>query len=354
MLAAVAMPAADAPPRAFADADPLPYAEMLNAPLRWPRPAHLSEPLHAPTPKAARGLAVLGLSTVGDLLEHLPRDSREARTVAELRVGEQATVAVEVRSIVARAVRRRGMRPLVEAQVFDATGAMRAVFFNQPWLVEKYPPGTRLVLHGKAGEGGRFGVAHHAVGSDIGAGEPRAVEESDEGRGVSHYPAAEGISSTQLLALVRGARDALGDVVEPLPASLRHREGLADRATALCALHFPRSPNEAEKGRERLAFEELLLTQLVFLRRRTRRRALRGAPALDEPATLSARWLEQALPFALTAGQRDRGDWRGPRESVPDAAPADGGGWQRQDRGGAVGDAACRRARPAGRADGAH
>ncbi len=292
-------------PLAFARIDPLSTEDLLQAPLRWPRPSRLSEPLRVSSPKSAKGLAALGLDTVGDLLEHLPRDSREARTVAELRVGEQATVAVEVRSIAARAVRRRGMRPLVEAQVFDATGAMRAVFFNQPWLVEKYPPGTRLVLHGKAGEGGRFGVAHHAVGSDLGTGDLPVSEESGEGIGVSHYPATEGISSTQLLALVRGVRDALGDVIEWLPAALRHSEGLADRAAALAALHFPRHPDEAEGGRRRLAFEELLLTQLVFLRRRARRRALRDAPALEEPATLSVRWLEQALPFTLTAGQRE-------------------------------------------------
>ncbi len=291
--------------RAFAGTEALGSAEMLRAHLRWPRSSRLSEPLNAPTPKAARGLEALGLHTVGDLLEHLPRDSREARTVAELRVGEQATVAVEVRSIVARAVRRRGMRPLVEAQVFDATGAMRAVFFNQPWLVEKYPPGTRLVLHGKAGEGGRFGVSHHAQGSDLGSDEAQVAEEPGEGKGVSHYPATEGINSTQLLALVRDARDALGDVIEPLPAALRHREGLPDRAAALGALHFPRSSEEAEGGRRRLAFEELLLTQLVFLRRRARRRALRGAPALEEPPSLSARWLEKELPFTLTAGQRE-------------------------------------------------
>ena len=88
--------------------------------------------------------------TVGDLLEHLPRDSREARTVAALRRRRAGDRGGQVRSIAARPVRRRGMRPLVEASVFDATGTMRATFFNQPWLVERYPPGTRLLLHGKA------------------------------------------------------------------------------------------------------------------------------------------------------------------------------------------------------------
>ncbi len=286
-------------PRPFAGTGLLARSDMLLAPVRWPRPSRLREPLKAPTKKAAQALAALELHTVGDLLEHLPRDSREARSVAELRVGEQATVAVEVRSIMARPVRRRGMRPLVEAWVADATGAMRAVFFNQPWLVEKYPPGTRLVLHGKAGRRGDFGVAHHAVGSDVGTG-----EDEQTGGTVAHYPASEGISSTQILTLVQGARDALADVLEPLPAALRASERLPDRASALSALHFPERPQDAEAGRERLAFEELLLTQLVFLRRRARRRALTGAPVLDERPSLSTRWLEHGLPFTLTSGQQ--------------------------------------------------
>ncbi len=367
-------------PRAFAGSAPLTDAELRNAPLRWPRPSRLATPLQPPNAKAANGLKALGLHTVGDLLEHLPRDSREARTISELRTGEQATVAVEVRAIEARPVRRRRMRPLVEAWVVDGTGGMRAVFFNQPWLVEKYPPGTRLLLHGKAGERGTFGVAHHAVGQDIGvaagladevpaaaapaatAASPApapgpavpasapararapgpAVPASAPARApgpavpasapapataspaatafpatapaavVAHYPASEGISSTQLLTLVQAARGALADVPEPLPATLRVSERLPDRAAALSALHFPAAPDDAEGGRVRLAFEELLLTQLVFLRRRARRRALTGAPALyDLPSpapshspSLSARWLEHALPFVLTDGQR--------------------------------------------------
>ncbi len=289
-------------PRAFAGTGTLTQREMLLAPVRWPRPSRLREPLQAPTKKASTGLEALGLHTVGDLLEHLPRDSREARTVAELRVGEQATVAVEVRSIAARPVRKRGMRPLVEAWVADATGAMRAVFFNQPWLVEKYPEGTRLVLHGKAGQRGDFGVAHHALGTELGVAQdaPSAGAKAI----VAHYPATEGVSSTQILTLMQGSRGALADVIEPLPAALRSSERLPDRAAALTAMHFPERPEDAQDGRGRLAFEELLLTQLVFLRRRARRRALSGAPVLDEPPSRSARWLEQGLPFTLTHEQQ--------------------------------------------------
>jgi ATP-dependent DNA helicase RecG len=290
----------------------------------------------------AEGLDALGLHTVGELLEHLPTSSREARTVAALRAGEPATVAVRVQRIGMRAVRRRGMRPLVEATVLDATGSMRAMFFNQPWLVRRYPPGTPLLLHGKSDARGGFRVSHHAVDSDPGRdgpgpiggrgetgagrpgdavdpspdpGGPRAVpdrrgaddpgaDDSGATGAVAHYPAAEGISSTQILTLVQGARDALRDVTEALSAATRVTEGLPDRASALAAMHFPHDHSDREAGRRRLAFEELFLSQLAFLRRRAGRRARGGAPVLAQPPSLSARWLEGGLPFTLTNDQR--------------------------------------------------
>jgi ATP-dependent DNA helicase RecG len=287
-------PRADAPARAFADARALCRGELAVAPLHWPRPSRLREPLRAPTAKTEAALEALGLRTVGDLLDHLPRDSRRVRTISTLRPGEQATIAVTVRTIGARPVRRRGMRPLVHALVFDATGSARAMFFNQPWLAERYRPGTSLLLHGSVAPRGGFRVSHHAVGADPG-----------QTGAVAHYPASEGVTSTQLLALVQDARRALGDVVEALPARLRRVEGLPDRASALAAMHFPQDRADVQQGRRRLAFEELLLAQLVFLRRRAERRARRGAPTLDRPGSLSERWLERELPFALTADQRE-------------------------------------------------
>jgi ATP-dependent DNA helicase RecG len=285
----------------FASSDQLTHAELIGAPVRWPRPSRLDAPLAPAAKKMAAGLLALGLGSVGELLEHLPSDSREARTIAALRAGEQATVSVEVRTISARPVRRRGMRPLVEASVCDASGRMRATFFNQPWLVERYPPGTRLLLHGKADGRGSFSVSHHALGADAAAGRLAGLAASDA---VAHYPAAEGITSTQLLTLVHGARDALGDIPEALSAATRVREGMPDRASALAAMHFPRVAGDLETGRRRLAFEELLLTQLAFLRRRAARMSRTGAPVLAEPGALGDRWLATGLPFALTGDQR--------------------------------------------------
>jgi len=298
-----------APARAFASRRVLTRGELIAAPVHWPRPSRLDAPLELKPARALNGLHTLGVHTLGELLAHLPSASRQTRTVAGLRAGEQATVAVAVAKIAMRAVRRRGMRPLVEATVLDATGSMRATFFNQPWLVTRYPPGARLLLHGKADAKGGFRVSHHAPDSDgaaaasISGGDAGGAAPEQAGA-VAHYPAAEGISSTQILTLVQGLRGGLRDVAETLPATMRVAEELPDRASALAAMHFPHEQTDPETGRSRLAFEELLLTQLVFLRRRAARRARAGAPALTAPPSLSARWLQRGLPFALTGDQR--------------------------------------------------
>ncbi len=305
-----------APAHGFASRQDLSRSELIAAPVRWPRPSRLGAPLPVTSAKTLEALGALGLHTVGELLGHLPSASRETRTVAGLRAGEQATVAVRVGAITMRPVRRRGMRPLVEATVLDHTGSMRATFFNQPWLLKRYPPGTRLLLHGKAEARGGFRVSHHALSSDSAAGGgdqlgspvPSAEgKDGDAGPGasgaVAHYPATEGVSSTQILTLVQGLSGALQDVTEALPASMRVAERMPDRAGALAAMHFPRDQSDAEAGRGRLAFEELLLTQLVFLRRRAARRSRLGAYALAAQPSLSARWLQDGLPFALTGDQ---------------------------------------------------
>ncbi len=281
-------------PTAFADSRALTADELTGAPVRYPRPSCLARSLELTGPKATHAAHTLGLHTVADLLEHLPRDRRQARTVAGLSPGESATVVVEVKSISSRSVRRRGMRPLVEATVADETGPMKVTFFNQPWLVRQYLPGTRLVLHGSYRARNRFTVQTHARTDEAVAG----VEE------VAHYPATEGLSSTQILALVRRHAAELASVMEPLPAALRVAHRLPERKTALTAVHFPASEEEPELARERLAFDELLLAQLALLRRRRQREHSSAAPALDGPRELTERWLAEQLPFSLTSDQQ--------------------------------------------------
>ncbi len=245
-------------PTHFADPTPLDDAALRARRCATRGLRRLLEPLSWAIPTVAEAAAALGLQTVGDLLAHLPRDSGEGRTIEELQADEVATVVVEVRRITSRPVRRRGMKPLVEAVVVDGTGVMQATFFNQPWLQRQYVPGTRLVLAGKYQGGNRFRVNSHAVTDQLVA----------TGASVAQYPATKGMTSTQLLAAVQAQREHLQDIVDTLPLSVRRAEALPDRVAAFTAAHF----GDHEAGRRRLAFDELLLDQIVQLRLRAQRR----------------------------------------------------------------------------------
>lgn len=275
--------------RSFATGQPLDRGQLVRAPLRWPSPRRLVAGVPAPGPKATAALQTLGADTIGGLLAHLPRTASVARTIDELAIGESATIVVVVESIRSRPVRRRGMRPMVEATVGDGTGRLTVAFFNQPWLVDRYRPGTRLLVQGVVQPGGKLRLSGHA---------PTHLQPGSA-EGAATYPASEGITSAQIAALVAQHLQYARDLPELLPAGLRVRERLAGIADATVAMHV----GSLEEGRRRLAFDELLIEQLVQRRLRDMPREGLSASPLSEPPTLTQRWRQELLPFPLTDDQ---------------------------------------------------
>lgn len=277
-------------------------------PLRsLPSRAILEAPLRLPGIRE-EALRSLGIETVGDLLEHLPhthRDPAGARPIAELEPGQPATVVASVEEV--REVPARGpRRARIEARVADASGALVAVWWGRRWLRHRLRVGDLLRLEGVPKEGGRFWVRDHEWLDREAAARAAGNAPSGESRPASLvpvHPASAELSARRLRHLVRRFAARALACPDPLPARLRAREGLPDRAAALLAAHFPRSFEEAEAARARLAFEELLLLQLALGRRRNARRARARAPAVEAPATALARWLE-TLPFEPTGDQR--------------------------------------------------
>jgi ATP-dependent DNA helicase RecG len=263
-----------------------------------PRPSRLSAPVEAKG-KTAEGLETLGITTHGDLIEHLPfthRDRREARTVASLGVGEEATVAVAVRSVTVKPMRDR-RRKRVEARVFDQSGPMVAVWWNQPWIARQLGEGSQVLLHGTLKQRNQFHVKEfEPFGGD-------AQSPVHTVGLVPVHPATASLSAQTLRRMIWDDYGLIRHVVEPLPAALRLAEGLADRPAALAATHFPDSEEEEAEARRRLAFEELYLSQLAVAgRRRARGDGRRAAPVRGDDSLVGP-WLA-GLPFELTGDQR--------------------------------------------------
>jgi ATP-dependent DNA helicase RecG len=245
-------------------------------------------------PKVAERLRGLGIETVGDLVEHLPRaynDWEEAATFADLPAGEEATVRCSLERIRVRPTRRRNLR-IVEGTVVDRAGVRTtAVWFNQEYLA-KLAPGTELLLHGARDASGGFRVLRHEVG-EAGLHTLGLVAE---------YPATETLPSQRLRVLVEAALPTARFFADPLPVALRVEEGLPSRSDALTTVHRPEERHEAERARERLALEELLVLQVGMLQRRRALEEGAAAPPLGAPGDLMTRF-RQALPFTLTEEQ---------------------------------------------------
>ena len=210
-------------------------------------------------------------------------------------MGEEATVAVTVRSVSVRPMRNRRQKR-VEARVADESGPMVAVWFNQPWLARQLSEGTALLLHGKLRRRNQFWVTEHEV---IGAGDAGIHTLGL----VPVYPASQGITPERLRTLAWETSDRIRDVVEPLPGRLRAAEGLAERPAALAAIHFPDEPEDPDEARHRLAFEELFLLELALAGRKRARSERAQARELPGNGELVDPWLE-ALPFKPTRDQQ--------------------------------------------------
>ena len=276
--------------RAFASTKELqPQAATVRS---YPRPSLLEEPLDGP-----KALEKLGIRTWGELIEHLPhahRDRRDVRLIGQLALGEEATVAVAVRSVTVRPMRDR-RRKRVEARVFDESGPALAVWFNQPWIARQLGEGAAVLLHGKLRRRGEFWVTEFEKFSGDGAPVHTVGL-------VPVHPATEGISAAKLRELMWEAYPRMLASVEPLPARLRVEEGLPDRPAALAAAHFPDREEDEQGARRRLAFEELFLLQLAVAGRRRARREGRRARPLAARGVVVDRW-RWSLPFELTGDQ---------------------------------------------------
>ena len=242
----------------------------------------------------AERLERLGLRTVRDLAEHIPRaylDWEQVASFQDLSAGEEATVRCTLERVRVRPTRRRNLK-IVEGVVVDAAGVREtAVWFNQAYLA-KLGPGTELLLHGTRELGGGFRVARTEV---------RGTGLHTVGL-VPEYRASEEMPSYRLRAHVEAALPRVRFFPDPLPARVRHEENQPLRADALVAAHRPGDQGEAEAARERLALEELLALQLGFQERRRALEEKANAPALPGEGDLIGRYYA-ALPFELTPEQ---------------------------------------------------
>jgi ATP-dependent DNA helicase RecG len=229
----------------------------------------------------------MGISTVRDLLFHLPRrydDLREMRNLGDLvwaEDGEVVSARVQVVDIrVEASFRRRVQRTI--AVLEDETGTIDATWFGRRFIERRLHPGQRVIVSGKLKHFGRKLTLDNPDFQPEG----REDELLHVGRIVPVYRLTAGITAATLRRSVRDALDRTGrDYPEYLPAELRGREGLVDVGAALEEAHFPSSFEARDAALRRVAFDELLALQIGMVGRRRQRGRDSARPVEVDDAT---------------------------------------------------------------------
>jgi ATP-dependent DNA helicase RecG len=244
-------------------------------------------------PKRAEKLAGAGISSVADLLLHVPRrylDRSQLFDLSDVPLGEEVTVGGTVASYDRRRLARK--RTMVTAVITDGTSVLTAIWFN-PYM--KLTVGEEILLSGKAE---RFRGRLQMKSPDIDRGDDSVVT----GRIVPIHPGVGGLSPWYVRSYLRNALLRSRPIHDVVPDELLDRHDLVDRDTAIAGIHFPDTRDEAAAARRRLVFDELFRLEVALaLRKRQQIDGSSGIALRGEDALVGA--FIGALPYTLTGAQ---------------------------------------------------
>lgn len=260
--------------------------------------------------KTAQGLVkAFGITTARELLMHFPRryaERGELSDMAELRVGEHATIMAQVVKSDNRPMRNRP-GTLTEVIVTDGLQELGLTFFNQAFRKNQLIPGRTGMFAGKVSEyRGKLKLTNpECVMVPDALAEDQEAAQAFADEVIPVYPASGSLPSWRIAQAVRIVLDQIdwSQVVDPLPTELISEHDLLPTREAFEAIHRPQSSADGFTARTRFKWEEALALQLVLESRRLQ--SVAGQVQVVQRRTGGLlEVLDNRLPFELTDGQK--------------------------------------------------
>ena len=252
--------------------------------------------------RRAESFARLGIATAQDLLWHIPfryLDASSVTPLARARVGDEVACVGKV--IAKRLMPTRSGLRIFTAVLRDASGMLECAWPGQGFLDRTILEGQTLLVVGqvKFYHGRQLNPREFIILADAGQeGEPTS------GRVLPVYRATEGLSHKMIRSLIdRHLEGMIAFSRDPLPEVIPAGLHLRPLPEALRVVHRPATVEEAEEGRRRLAFDELLDLQLMLARARLLAKRPRQGVRFTLHHTFT-RQLAESLPWPLTGDQK--------------------------------------------------
>jgi len=240
----------------------------------------------------------LHIRTALDLLNHFPHRYDDLRAITPAsELGNAQSEENAVGTVVA-VHERRARLAIVEAELQDESGRFTAKWFGRRYLLGSLKTGMRLFVRGRVKRsfsGTSMNVITHKV---------LAADGSHDGELIPVYGATKELTSRKIRQVIkRNFPRLLSLASDPLPGSLSLSYQFAPIAEAYRYIHFPSSPQEAAKARQRFIFTEFLALALAAAMKRAARETQEHAAPMSLPADLLSLFARE-IPFELTGAQR--------------------------------------------------
>ena len=229
-----------------------------------------------------------GLERAEQLLWRLPEsytDYDDRCEVASLASGRRCAFLARIKSV--STARVRGATRVV-AKVFDQTGEVACVWFQQPYRARQLEVGAVQLFCGLV-------TRYRGVAEVV---SPRVLPADTHGIEPVYAPIRD-IPPKTYAGLVRQVLDAGLPLEDDLPAAVRQRFSLLPQAQALRSIHFPESREALERAMRAFSFRDLLFFALAVRRKRLGPGmgfAMKANLAVVQPFL-------DSLPYALTGAQ---------------------------------------------------
>jgi len=247
-------------------------------------------------PKTVEQLEVAGINTVEDLLNFFPRsyeDYSHITDIDKIKPGK-VTLRAYCEKVSTRIV-RRGLR-ITTATIYDKTGKVQVVWFNQPYRATQLKPNKEFFFSGTFEFSyNRYQLTNPSVElvSDLPVQTDRILP---------IYRSIKGLKSNVIRKLLFSIREAIYDLRETLPPDIIKSENLLSKSEAFYRIHFPNDFNDINSARERLAFEELFQLILASQLNKQENQKLQGLN-IKFNKDVVLRFIDR-LSFKLTDAQR--------------------------------------------------
>lgn len=249
----------------------------------------------------------INVSTYRDLLYYFPYKYIDRTKFYEIAELDPDLPFVQIKGIIKGYYSEgRGPGKRLVADFQDESGTIKLIWFKGlKWITGNYSPGIEFIVFGKPGVfNGMINIIHPEIEA------VNKMAERISSALQAQYSTTEKLKNqfitSKIISKFEGnlLKQLKFRIPDSLPSYLVTKFKLMDLHDSLHKIHFPENPDELEKARYRLKFEELFYIQLNLLRFKTYRNIKQKGFVFSNVGLNFNNFYFNNLPFSLTEAQK--------------------------------------------------